>query len=185
MHVVLERSASSTAVVEKRYSTTVLDWVLTGQIDMFDGTVLYDYKLTSAWTYVFGIREEWIAQSNVNRWLMHKNEVDVKSLKNILFFRDWSESKVGGKYPDVMVKEVDLPMWSLEDTETYVKRRISMHQASMNLSDEMLSSIYPCSDEDRWFNRKSQQFLRCEKYCPVRNLCRQRQNAELLQSANG
>ena len=171
LHMILELGAPKDADVEKRVGADVLGWKLTGKYDYIDDGILIDYKYTSVWSFVFG-RKEWEFQANVNRWLLHKNGMEIKGLKNFLLFRDWTESKVGSKnYPREKMIPIALPLWPLANAEAYVLDQVKAHQAARAKPDFELPK---CSKEDRWFNERKGTFQRCEKYCAASKFCCQK-----------
>lgn len=170
LHMILELGAPKGSDVEKRVAAEISGWKLTGKYDYIDDGILIDYKYTSVWSFVFG-RKEWEYQANVNRWLLHKNGVEIKGLVNYLMFRDWSESKVGSRnYPKEKMIPITLPMWPLADAESYVMAQVKAHKEARNKPDNELPK---CSKEDRWFNERTQKFGRCEKYCSASIFCQQ------------
>jgi hypothetical protein len=173
LHGILEKAAPDSVSVEKRVAAEVLGWTVAGKYDLIEDGILRDYKYTSVWNYVFG-NEEWEKQANVNWFLLHKNGVEIKAMKNTLMFRDFQDSRVGSRgYPQAMIIDIDIPMWGLERAEKYVADRVRLFQDARQKADSMLPL---CSDDDRWLNQKTNVYRRCEKYCPVRNFCAQVKN---------
>jgi len=120
LHAILEASADKTVLAEQRIGTKINGITLTGQYDLIENNILYDYKYTSVWSYIFG-SDEWELQSNINRYLLYKNGIEIKELKNVIMFRDFKQSQAGkGKYPLTAVITVDLSMWALEKAERYI-----------------------------------------------------------------
>ena len=157
--------------IEKRFSVEVLRWTVSGRIDYFEDGILTDYKDTSVWNYVYG-KPEWELQGNVNRYLMEMNGITVKGLRNTLVFRDFQESKAGlGRYPERGVLEVVLPMWTLEKARQYIEGRVQLFQENREREDGALTE---CTDEDRKWNARQKVYVMCERYCPVRDFCKQR-----------
>lgn len=173
VHVVLERAAGGKGIAEKRYFAGMEGWKVSGAVDFLNAETLVDYKVTSVWTYIYGSRiKEWAAQGNVNRWLYFKNTgLVVTKLRNILILRDWRRKdaeKISG-YPNVQVVMVELPVWTMEEAEAYVKERVLLHQAARKAAD---SELAPCSDEERWLD-KNGKYNRCADFCPVNKFCQQ------------
>ena len=181
IHVVLERATKGKLKAEKRYSATVNGWKISVGIDLLIKHTLVDYKMTSVWSYIYKSRmAEWTAQGNVNRWIYHQNGGKVTALQNILFLRDWSRrdytrSKTPGRYPPVQVVTVDLPLWSMEESERYIKERVSLHQAARLVGD---ADLPRCSNDERWVSDEGEP-KRCIEYCPARRVCHQ--HREFLQ----
>jgi hypothetical protein len=180
LHTLLERAAPKGTVVEKRFFAEMDGWKIGGQVDLVDGKVLVDNKMTSVWTVIYGSRiPEWEAQANINAWLLHKNGVEVSSAENYAVLRDWVKSKAdkegpGGKYPSIPFQLVPLSLWPVELAERYIKDRVALHKAARGMTDEDLARSFPCAREERWWNDRQKVFIRCEDYCEARSVCKQR-----------
>jgi hypothetical protein len=156
-HYILELAGKNdtSVIAERRFYKTVgiirggdphLFLKLGGQIDLIDADgILWDYKETSVWTYVYNSRMvEWTEQLNVLRYLAEHNGHEIKGLKILGMWRDWSSkraSKMDPSYPDDRVTVIDIPMWSTEETENYIQARLALHYAA---------ECPPCTDEERW-----------------------------------
>lgn len=181
MHLLLERVAvgMKDVIIEKRYYKKVMGWNVGGKVDLvlLNEKELIDWKTTSAWHYVFGDLKEYETQGNINRLILNENNISVTKMTNVLIFRDWMKSKSSsGKYPSTPIVDIHLDKWDDDDTNAYLKERVSIHQAAQKCSDEELAVKFPCSIEDRWLNQKTGEFSRCKLdggYCPVRKLCMQ------------
>ena len=175
MHVIFERAADAKAITEKRFYADVLGWKVGGQIDSLKDGVLTDYKVTSVWSYIFGDHKDYEAQGNVNRWILHKNGVQVDGLENVLVLRDWIKSKAGdGKYPPIQIVKIPLPLWPLGSAGKFVEDKVRMLQEADKMDAEALAQAYPCSPLERWPDKKKGGYNRCKGYCPVRNFCTMR-----------
>jgi hypothetical protein len=144
-HEVLRRSAPD-GIVEERAIVEVGGFKVGGQLDYVKGSEnLWDYKLTSVWVAKDGAKQEWVEQLNCYRFLAHAYGVEIKSLKIVCIYRDWSkrEATRDTSYPQTQVQVFDLPIWSLEDTEAFIKTRIAMHEAAKIALPE-------CTSEEMW-----------------------------------
>ncbi len=197
IHKMIEESTPADHKAETRVSATVNGWKVTGQYDMIDpDQTLVDYKRVKVWGYIYGT-PEWELQANVNRWLLHKNGVEIKKLVNWLWFKDFINSKAGtgggtdraGKekvpYPPAQMIPFEIPMWPLERAEKYVQGRVMLHQAAqvmlkdkIEFPDEYLANRFPCSDEERWLNKRTGKYNRCKDYCSVKSQCAQYQGGK-------
>ena len=150
VHTILERAEPS-AVTERRLFAEVEGWQVSGQFDRAvlypDSGLLQDYKVTSAWAVVNGIKPEWVRQLNVLRWLALRNGYDVERLQVVAILRDWSRGKAaqGDGYPQQQVAVIEVPVWPEAQTEAYVRERVRLHQAA-----ELAPEPPPCSAEERW-----------------------------------
>ena len=150
VHTILERAEPS-AVTERRLYAEVDGWQISGQ---FDRAVLYpesgllqDYKVTSAWAVVHGLKPEWARQLNVLRWLALHNGYPVTRLQIVALLRDWSRGKAaqGGGYPQQQVAVIEVPVWAEDELEAYVRERVRIHQAA-----EQAQHLPECTPEERW-----------------------------------
>ena len=142
VHSILEKAyQGSNARVEERVYAEVNGWKLGGQFDVLEGSTLSDYKITSV--YAKDGKIEWENQLNVLRWILHKNGTEVNKLQIVAIFRDWRimESKKDPEYPNTQVAVLNIPVWTLDEAEAYVKERVALHQ---------LSDPPACNDEERW-----------------------------------
>jgi hypothetical protein len=162
MHHILERGnhKNENEIREKRLFAMVQGWRVSGQFDrlvLADG-ILQDYKVTSAYSLNYGIKDEWVKQLNVLRWLAELNGIEVKKLEIVAILRDWNKQHAK-KYP-LPVQVLDVPMMGDDEIEDYVKERVLAHQAAEE-------NLPECTGEETWQGR------RCKDYCPVRAVCQQ------------
>lgn len=142
MHSLLERAGETEEyITEKRYFAEVFGYTVSGQIDVYQPAIqtISDYKFTTI--YKLKDTTEYEQQLNILRYLAIKNGVEVDRLQVILMFRDWFKTQANLKpdYPDAQVKIVDLPVWSMEQTERFIIERIKAHLEHV-----------PCTDAERW-----------------------------------
>jgi hypothetical protein len=110
-----------------------------------------DYKITSAMTMRYGVKEEYEAQLNVLAYIWRKNGHKVSKISNIFIFRDWSARNVKEDpdhwYPKEQILEVEITMWSDAVVEKYILARITAHLRAKKLKDDELPF---CTDAERW-----------------------------------
>jgi len=147
LHVAMSRY--NKGVSEKRFYADYDGTAISGIPDLFEDEILYDYKTTSIWTDIFGVREEWKSQMNVYRWLLRKNDIVINKLSLIAIFRDWTLSQVSRRddYPPYPAKVYDIPLWTLLETSIYVGDRVSLHNSAAQEPDDKLPE---CTPEERW-----------------------------------
>ncbi|MBK1733636.1 hypothetical protein [Thiococcus pfennigii] len=153
-HGILER-AENTAIAERRLFADVAGWRISGQLDRLvvlpDGR-LQDYKFTSVWACQDGPKEEWVAQLNALRWLLHANGYPpTRTLEIVAILRDWSRGKAraGGGYPRHQVRVLPVGLWTLEEAESYLIGRVRLHQAAEAAAAEG-RPLPECTPEERW-----------------------------------
>jgi len=151
VHSILERAADSPDVesAEERIYTTAEDYIVSGQYDLIyrkdDKLILADYKVTSAWSVLFG-NPKWEYQLNVLKWIVERETgLVIDRLEVVAFLRDWIKSKAGdGKYPASQVAIVEIPIWDAEKTANYVRNRLNLHFNDIEYMQ--------CSNEERWYS---------------------------------
>jgi hypothetical protein len=151
VHAVLESGETENQLAESYMVEEIAGVKLSGIADLYEDGIIYDYKTTSAWSYVFrdDKMHDWISQLNTYAWLFNKTGFDVKGLKIVMILRDWqaSKAKFDPNYPDCQVQVVDIPLKPLELTELYIKRRIKRYEYYKNTPDNDLPL---CTEHDRW-----------------------------------
>ena len=163
VHNILEHGKDDHHIVEQRLFTTFEGWSISGAIDLqkiIDGKVLIaDYKVTSAWA-VQQEKQEWIDQLNLYAWLVERTqaiEVGVRTSDGIVsglqiigIVRDWSRREAALKetYPQSPIVTLDIPLWSYEDREAFVRRRLTLHNEA---NFAAVSGLMPeCTSEEMW-----------------------------------
>lgn len=150
-HVVLERAAEFCEqykfLAETRFYITRKGKTIGGQIDLYDVNekVLYDWKETGVYVSYHDLKPDWIAQGNINKLLLEENGYPVEKIINIVLYRDWKKSEVGRteRYPPHQVAQFPLPVWTNEETETFIAKRIAEFEKAKK-------KLPLCSDEERW-----------------------------------
>ena len=155
VHNVLEKGADAQNIVEQRLSTEVSGWVLSGAIDLQhvepDGINIKDYKTTSVWA-VMNDKPEWEQQLNIYAYLVSVNKKQpIKSLQIVAILKDWSKREAERKtdYPQRNVALVDIPLWTFEEQDAFIKGRIEKHglaEFAMEMGDELPD----CTPQEMW-----------------------------------
>lgn len=153
LHVVMERGVTEGWLSEERLFLEIDGVTISGAIDLQHrtafGTEIIDYKFTSAWA-VMREKEEWIQQLNIYRYLVEKVKGErVVSLKICALVRDFSRHDVRENYPSAPIHMVDLPIWTLEETEAYIKGRLEMHR-NAKVAADLGDDLQPCTADERW-----------------------------------
>jgi len=155
LHVVAERSEVSGHTNEERLSAGVNGIILSGAIDLqkdeADGVTITDYKFTSAWA-LMNDKPEWEQQQNIYKYLVERvKKKPVKGLKICALIRDWSRRDAQNKsdYPQAPIQVIDIPMWTFDRTEAFIKERVEMHRDS-KVSADWGDELPLCSEEERW-----------------------------------
>lgn len=120
-------------------------WTLVGTDDHFDEDVgkLMDWKITSVWSVLFA-DHNWEDQLNVYAYMRRKLGYEVKSLEVWALLRDWQKSKAkygnDPNYPRVPFVRIPLRLWSLEEQEDYIYKRLSLFDGAPG----------ECTPEEKW-----------------------------------
>lgn len=156
-HGILER-ANMADLAEKRFFMEVSGKKVSAQIDtlcLVDGT-LSDFKMTTSWGFKKSSppKADWIAQLNIQRYLLKLHGYTINKLQIIGLLRDWQirESKTNPDYPDAPIVILDIPIWSDEQTLSFMEMRIAEHEAAKFIPDEMLTE---CTFEERFAGKES------------------------------
>ncbi|MEX2444471.1 MAG: hypothetical protein WD492_12760 [Alkalispirochaeta sp.] len=168
VHKLLETTEPSSIVETRLYATVDPD---TGRIEpgphAFAGGVtvggqfdrmtlrratLQDYKFTSVWEVIMGLKPEREQQLNILAELAHQNGyTGIRRLEIVHLGRDWQRSKSlqGGDYPAVPMNRMSVPLRTPEERQAFILERVRVHAHAEALAD---SELPECTDEERWKN---------------------------------
>lgn len=181
VHAALEKMHTDKHIEqEERLYTKVNGMLISGKFDVVMDNELNDYKVTSVWTVVYGSRKaEWIKQMSIYRYLYYKSKkIELKPTANIItILRDWASRDLlrCKNYPKAPIVEVHLDLMSFEETEKMIVDKTTEIKASMDIPDDGLP---PCTDEERWLNKKKKIYNKCSKYCSCFEFCTQGKEGE-------
>lgn len=150
IHTILERSNNpENAIAEKRYFAKFGDYTVSAQVDSLElvSGILQDYKTTTAWKFVGNKppSPDYIAQLNGQLEILRRNNLDARFLQIVGILRDWQirEANLNPDYPQFQVATLQIPMWSREETSSFIEDRIRVHLAA--------EKILPlCTQDDKW-----------------------------------
>ena len=155
VHNILEHGRGENHVVEQRLHAEVNGWSISGAIDLqemfWDGIVVSDYKTTSAWA-VMNEKADWVTQLNIYAWLVETaKKTPVTKLQIIAIIRDWSarEAKTRDGYPEAPVATIDIPLWTYEERDSFIKHRISLHSEA-KFATETNEKMSECTPDEMW-----------------------------------
>ena len=150
VHALLETHASDEAEAEQRMYLGVLGRTIGGQVDHYHEGAITDYKVTSAWTLVYGSRlHEWEEQLNIYAHLFRANGKPVGKLQICAILRDWDKNKAkqDRNYPQSPLQVIDLRVWSPEECDYFINERVSHHIEAEDLPDD---ALVPCTTSEMW-----------------------------------
>ena len=182
VHAILEKEKGIEKI--ERLKVQVEGREVSGRWDRIFNNEITDYKVTSAFTLMYGSRkEEWTLQLSIYRWLYYKVKGVLLESKGhiVALLRDWSAKNVkeGSKYPDAPAKELHFNLLTPEETEAFVTEKVKQIIAAEKLHDHELPK---CTDEERWYKSSTRTYGRCAKYCEVAKYCTQFNKEKQLES---
>jgi len=141
-------------------------YTVKGQLDFIQsGKTIVDYKVTSCFAVDKGLKDEWVNQLNVYLHLLRRHVSslragssslltvedfqlmkvadEISGLRIVAILRDW-----GRRHADTIpcpVVVFDVPVWSYDYAESYIRERIALHKAAENGETPPV-----CTDAERW-----------------------------------
>ena len=135
--------------LERRTKKQVGNYTVSGKFDFVHEGRVEDFKTTSTWTAVHNTNDDkYILQGSIYRWLnpdiITKDEMAIQFI-----FTDWSsaQAKSQPNYPQQRFQERVLPLKSIEETDKFIKNKLSLIDEHKDSPEEALP---PCTDEDLW-----------------------------------
>ena len=147
-HSILEQADVDNTLTEEKLTYEVDGWTVSGKADLYDSQgVLSDYKVTSAYSFLHGVKPEWEAQLNLYALLYGRHGFEVNSLQIVAILRDWTKLKSLSTpdYPKTQVKVQPIVIWPLYQQQAYLETRLNLHRRAVSLDE-----YPPCTDEERW-----------------------------------
>jgi hypothetical protein len=190
LHKVLEDTVAPEGHTFEERLFAELDGVtISGAIDIQEdtpmGVTIWDYKTTSVWA-VMNEKMDWTWQLNMYKWFVEKAKgKKVGALKICAFLRDWSKNGKGENYPSASIVVIDLPMWSFDEIEAFMRERLNAHVLAKNLAVMGEEFIPPCSNEERWMSETTYAVKREGRKTAIRVLTTEKEATELAEKENG
>lgn len=135
--------------LEQRTMKEIDGFLVGGKYDMVAEGIVQDNKSTSAYSWVYGGRDDdYALQGSLYRWLNPK--IITEDFIRINFiFTDWQKSAAAQnpKYPNSRCKAKDIPLLSYDETEKWVKNKLIQ---VVNFMDAPQDRIPECTDEELW-----------------------------------
>jgi hypothetical protein len=135
--------------VEQRHEKEIDGFIISGKYDLVvDGTVS-DYKSTSVWTYIFDSNAlKYTQQGSIYKWLAPDRIKDTV-IEIHYIFTDWSSSQAARdpKYPQTRVITKEYPLWSLDQTEHYIRTKLKEFKGCLDKSQNDLPQF---TKEELW-----------------------------------
>jgi len=148
-HRIIEKMDVPTGFPEERLYLNINGWKVAAKPDLWiEPHNLEDYKYTTVWSYIYGLKPEWEQQLNMYTPFYREAGFPVKALKVNAIFRDHmkSKQKIGPKYP-APVQVMNVPLWPEEQQRQFIIDRVVFHQLYIGMIDDVLPL---CTPEERW-----------------------------------
>jgi hypothetical protein len=151
----LEHGRDDNHLVEERLHSSLDGWSISGAIDLQitdgDGVIVSDYKTTGAWS-VMNEKIEWEVQLNIYAGLVEDvKKIPVTSVGIVAIIRDWNrrESTTREGYPEAPIKELPIRLWSKEERDAFIYKRIALHSAC-EFAIETDGDLPDCTPDEMW-----------------------------------
>lgn len=150
-HKALEEHKSEDELAEQRYFHDMEPCRISGQVDLYDPKTqtITDHKTAKVYSYLLGDNKNYQQQLNCYAYILSKNGLPVKRIVLFWTFKDWSW-RTAAKDPDYPQKKSlvqEIKLWTMDEAETFIKERLSMHVAQNDTPDDELPE---CTAEDMW-----------------------------------
>lgn len=183
-HYILERMGIKNALQEERLFAVVNGEKVSGQIDYYSANrALQDWKVTTRYVLIDGVKPDWECQLNINAFLLEINKFKVDKIEVVCIFRDWSkiQSLKNPDYPKHQVAVLPVFKWSMAEREEYISMRIDYFKEAMGLPD---SELPECSAEERWEKKPVYAVMKKGRKSAVRLLGSEEEAAEYIGDKN-
>lgn len=161
VHAILQQGETANQLVEEYLCEELAGVTISGMSDLLENKRISDYKITSAWSWVFRAdkMEDFTSQLNTYGWFFRKAGFEVEELEIVMILRDWQKSKqFDHGYPDCQVQRLPIQLWDMAVAEEYIKARIAKYETDKETPDDELPL---CTPAERW--------AKPSKYAVVKN----------------
>jgi hypothetical protein len=187
IHDSIEKITTPNVTKEQRTTRTIqiedTTYTVSGKYDVLvfkdDKWILRDIKTTSVWAYILGGKdEEYRKQLSIYRWLLStRHNVDETAYIDFIF-TDWQSSAARNDrdYPQQRIKAgYKIELLSFEDTEKYIKERLTLYHKYRNVPDKELP---PCTRTELWASADSFAVMKAGNKRATK-VCSSKEEAEL------
>lgn len=126
-------------------------WTVGGKFDMVSDGLVQDFKSTSAYTWVYGGRDdEHQLQGSLYKWL-NPEKITEDMIRINYIFTDWQkfQAKSNPNYPQQRVEHKDIALLGVAETEQWVIHKLTQVMKHWNLPEEQIPE---CTDEELWMS---------------------------------
>jgi hypothetical protein len=174
-------------------------WKVSGKYDLLyrykdSQWRLGDLKTQSVWGVMLSGKEkteEYIKQLSIYRWLNQDKDID--DIAEIFYwFTDWSkqEARRNSQYPQQRLDSKEIILWSIEDTEKYIKEQLKKLDIALNELLEIGDCFIRCTNKELWRTEDKYKYYKPNKsgtinYRRATKVCDTLEDAQILMSENG
>lgn len=150
--------------LEQRMYRRLGKFIIGGKYDNITEGIVGDTKSTSAFSWVYGGRDaDYRLQGSIYRWIDAQGFNDIDMLPENSFrpritedymqvnyvFTDWQKSsaKTNKGYPQKRVEQKEINLMPVEETEAWIKHRLSLIEKYMDTPEAELPE---CTPEELW-----------------------------------
>jgi len=149
IHYVLLNAENHTNLVEQKIEEIIDDITVVAKPDLYEDKSVQDWKVTSVWSVKFKDRQDWEEQLNPYAFFLTRAGFKVEKLFINAILKDWrrSESLKYDDYPKIPFVRIEIPLWTTEQQEKFIKEKIKEYKIALHLADDELPL---CTDKERW-----------------------------------
>lgn len=143
--IYVEQRAIKTLVVKGKI------WNIGGKFDMVSDGIVQDFKTTSAFTWVYGGRnDEHALQGSIYQWL-NPDKIQEDFIRINYLFTDWQKymARQNPAYPQHRVEFKDIPLLGYAETEAWLVDKLTNVMHYWNAPEHQIPL---CTDEELWMS---------------------------------
>ena len=137
--------------LEQRAFRVINGWTVGGKFDIVTEGIVQDFKSTSAYTWVYGGRDdEHQQQGSLYRWL-NPEKITEDFIRINYILTDWqkAQARSNPKYPQKRVEAKEIPLLDVTTTHRWVEDRLKLIEKFMDAPEK---DIPECTDEELWMS---------------------------------
>lgn len=122
-----------------------------GKFDMVKEGIVHDNKSTSAYSWVFGGKDDdYALQGSIYRWLNPK-KITEDIIRINFIFTDWqrAQAKSNPNYPQRRVESREIPLLSMKQTEEWIDWKLNQIEKYKGAPE---NQIPECTDAELWMS---------------------------------
>ena len=186
-HLAIQHAAVKDGLSEERLYMRRDGCLISGKPDLWLNNGLTDWKFTSVWAVLLGLKADWEAQLNVYRPLYLEAGFPVDSLNIWAILRDWRRGdyrRDPKRYPPVPFKVVPVPIWSDDKLDKYLTERVMAHKTAEALWPWPDNELPHCTPEERWARSNTWAVMREGRKTAVRVKDNQKDAEVMVEAEN-